>query len=52
MSQDMLHRRGLLAALGAAAGALNVTRRGLATGRRAEIERLAAHVEIDTLPGA
>jgi len=38
--------------LGAAAGALNVTRRGLATGRRAEIERLAAHVEIDTLPGA
>jgi 1-phosphofructokinase len=32
--------------LGAAAGALNVTRRGLATGRRAEIERLAAHVEI------
>jgi 1-phosphofructokinase len=35
--------------LGAAAGALNVTRRGLATGRRAEIERLAAHVEISLL---
>jgi 1-phosphofructokinase len=35
--------------LGAAAGALNVTRRGLATGRRAEIERLAAHVEISVL---
>ncbi len=35
--------------LGAAAGALNVTRRGLATGRRAEIERLAVHVEISVL---
>jgi 1-phosphofructokinase len=35
--------------LGAAAGALNVTRRGLATGRRAEIERLAVHVEISAL---
>jgi 1-phosphofructokinase len=35
--------------LGAAAGALNVTRRGLATGRRAEIERLAAHVEVSLL---
>ena len=35
--------------LGAAAGALNVTRRGLATGTRAEIERLAAHVEVEPL---
>jgi 1-phosphofructokinase len=38
--------------LGAAAGALNVTRRGLATGKRAEIERLAAHVEVEALDGA
>ena len=33
--------------LGAAAAALNVTRRGLATGERREIERLAGHVEMD-----
>jgi 1-phosphofructokinase len=32
--------------LGAAAGALNATRRGLGTGTRQEIERLAAHVSV------
>ena len=32
--------------LGMAAGALNATRRGLGTGTRDEIERLAAHVTI------
>lgn len=32
--------------LGAAAAALNVTRRGLATGDRREIERLAPHIEM------
>jgi 1-phosphofructokinase len=35
--------------LGAAAGVLNVTRRGLGTGARDEIERLASHVEIRDL---
>lgn len=35
--------------LGAAAGALNVTRRGLATGDRREIERLAGHVQMRSL---
>jgi 1-phosphofructokinase len=36
--------------LGAAAGALNATRRGLGTGTRQEIERLAAHVSVRPLP--
>lgn len=35
--------------LGAAAGTLNVTRRGLGTGRRAEIERFATRVTIEEL---
>lgn len=35
--------------LGVAAGALNVTRRGLATGRKEEIERLARHVQVRPL---
>ena len=36
--------------LGAAAAGLNVTRRGLATGDRREIERLAAHIELNPRP--
>lgn len=35
--------------LGAAAGALNVTRRGLATGNRRDIEQLAGHVVLEPL---
>ncbi|MGH9037748.1 MAG: 1-phosphofructokinase family hexose kinase [Acidimicrobiia bacterium] len=35
--------------LGAAAGSLNVTRRGLATGDLREIERLAEHIELRAL---
>jgi 1-phosphofructokinase len=38
--------------LGAAAGALNATRRGLATADRREIERLAGHVELRPLERA
>jgi 1-phosphofructokinase len=37
--------------LGAAAGSLNVTRSGLATGRRREIEMLARHVDLRPLDG-
>src|SRR5205085_1979866 len=36
--------------LGAAAAGLNVTRRGLATGDRRDIERLAAHIELNPRP--
>jgi 1-phosphofructokinase len=37
--------------LGAAAAALNVARRGLATGDRREIERLADHIELEGMEG-
>ena len=39
------------ARLGAAAGALNVTRRGLGTGRREQIERFAGRISIRDVPG-
>jgi len=37
--------------IGAAAGALNVTRRGLGSGSRQEIERLAEQVTVEPLGG-
>jgi 1-phosphofructokinase len=37
--------------IGAAAGALNVTRRGLGSGSRQEIERLAEHVTVEPIGG-
>ncbi len=37
--------------LGAAAGAVNVTRRGLATGHRAAVEKMAEKVEVRKLKG-
>lgn len=37
--------------LGMAAGALNATRRGLGTGTRQEIERLAAHINVKSVVG-
>lgn len=37
--------------LGMAAGALNATRRGLGTGTRQEIERLAAHISVKPVGG-
>ncbi|MGC0144182.1 PfkB family carbohydrate kinase [Pseudactinotalea sp. Z1732] len=40
------------ARLGAAAGALNVTRRGLGTGRREQVERFADHIGIEEVAGA
>lgn len=52
MAAALAHRDDMIDALrfGAAAGAINVTRHGLATGGRDEIERMAERVEIT--PGA
>lgn len=51
MAASLARHEDLIDALrfGAAAGAINVTRRGLATGRREEIERLVDHVEVSPM---
>jgi 1-phosphofructokinase len=51
MAAELARGRDLLDAVrfGAAAGALNVTRRGLGSGSRREIELLARHVDVEEL---
>jgi 1-phosphofructokinase len=51
LAAGLCQDRGMATALrlGAAAGGINVTRRGLATGRRDDIERLARHIAVRPL---